>query len=504
MLNKKLLEDNEALSVKMGYTKEFGSLPEKIIQFGEGNFMRAFSDYMIQQLNQKGLFNGRIVAVQPIQYGLAKEINAQDGLYTLIIRGIDKDIKVDDAVVVSSISRCLNPYTDWDKCLECAQNPEIEYVFSNTTEAGIAYNENDKLGDSPQASFPGKLTNYLYHRYCHFNGARDKGMKIFACELVERGGDKLKTIVLKLIDNWNLPADFRKWIEEDNYFLTTLVDRIVSGYPRDEIAQLTERLGYEDKIMCTAECFYLWVIEGPKCIKECIPFVEGGLNVIWTDDVYPYKTRKVRLLNGTHIATVPVGLLYGLDNVYECINHEVIGPFMEKAMYEEILPSIENIDVLILKEFADSVIQRYKNPYINHKLLAISLNSVSKFKERIIPSLIGYKKRFGTIPQKLAFSFAALLAFYKGSEIKNNKLVIDREKGVCEIIDEVDILKYFLNIWKSYDNSNESIDYIVKQVFENKRLWDMDLFEINGLYDIVCKDLKNIIDAGIKQAILKF
>ncbi len=458
---------------------------------------------MIQQLNNKGLFNGRIVAVQPIEYGLTKQINEQDGLYTLIIRGIQDGKQVNDPSIISSISRCINPYVDWEDFLKCAENPEIEYVISNTTEAGIAYKPSDKLDDKPAVSFPGKLTQYLYHRYNHFNGSSESGMIIFACELIDRNGDELKKIVLQLADDWKLPEDFKTWLNEHNYFLTTLVDRIVPGYPKDEIDEITKELGYQDKLISTSECFYLWVIEGPEEIKNCIPFEKAGLNVLWTNDVYPYKTRKVRILNGTHTTTVPVGLLYGVDTVGECINHEVIGKFMKKAMHEEIVPSIEGIDIEMLKEFANSIEDRFKNPHISHSLFSISLNGVSKFKERILPSILGYKKFTNKLPENLTFSLAAMIAFYKGTKIEDGKLVAIREKGEYQISDEKDALEIFKEIWIKYEEKNKDLKYVVETVLQNERLWDMNLLQIEGLYDKVYQDLENILTLGIKESILK-
>ena len=304
-LNRKLLEKDLMLAEKVEYNTKYAQLPEKIIQFGEGNFLRAFSDWMIHKLNKKGLFNGRIVAVQPIEHGLTDVINEQDGLYTVLIRGIQNGENVNKFELVSSVSRCINPYTQWDEYLKCAEDINIKYVFTNTTEAGIAYRGEDKPDDKPPVSFPGKFTRYLYHRYKYFNGSPESGMIVFCEELIERNADKLKEIVLRLSDDWRLPEEFKDWVNKYNYFLTTLVDRIVPGYPGNEAEEQNKRLGYEDRLLCATEPFYLWAVEAPKELRECIPFREAGLNVLWVDDVYPYKTRKVRMLNGVHIATVP-------------------------------------------------------------------------------------------------------------------------------------------------------------------------------------------------------
>lgn len=501
ILNKQNLSENKELSQKVDY-HDFTHLPERIIQFGGGNFIRAFSDWMINELNKQELFNGRIVLVQATPSGKGNEINEQDGLYTVIVRGMKDGKIVDEPNVVSSISRCINPYTEWEEYLKCARDINIKYVFSNTTEAGIVYNPEEKFDEVPISSFPGKLTKYLYERYQYFNGSKESGMVIFPCELIERNGDQLKNIILKISESWGLPDGFSTWINEHNGFFNTLVDRITPGYPKEDAKEVVERLGYEDKLMTTAECFYLWVLEGPLHLKECIPFNKGGLNAIWTNDVYPYKTRKVRMLNGIHIATVPVGLLYGIETVGECIEHSVIGSFMRNTVYNEIIPSIEGVDKSMLVEFGNSMVDRFRNPYIKHKLMTISLNSISKFRERIIPSIIGYKKATGTVPENLAFSFAALIAFYKGEEIRDNLLICKRGNETYEIKDEPYILEFFKNAWSTYDPADENSLYkVVESVLQNKRLWDMDLLEAEGLYEKVSENLMRIMKQGVKKAI---
>lgn len=246
-------------------------LPERVIQFGEGNFLRAFVDWMFDQMNKNNLFNGRIVVVQPIAQGLVDKLNEQDGLYTLLLRGLKDGKATELKEIISSVSRGINPYTEWDEYLACAENPNIEFVVSNTTEAGIAYDKNDSLENKPPVSYPGKLTAYLYHRFNHFNGDPSKGMVIIPCELIDRNGDNLKKIILQLADDWNLSETFKSWIMEHNTFLNTLVDRVVTGYPKDEINAILENLGYNDNLVDTGELFHLWVIEGPKELSERLP-----------------------------------------------------------------------------------------------------------------------------------------------------------------------------------------------------------------------------------------
>ena len=279
---------------------EYKQYPEKVLQFGEGNFLRAFVDWQIDKMNKQAGFNGSVVVVQPIEFGLVDKLNEQDGLYTLYLQGMNEGKAIEEHSVINSISRGINPYTQHAEYLKIAENPELRFVFSNTTEAGIAYDENDKLEDKPQKSFPGKFTALLYHRFKAFNGQKDKGLIIIPCELIDRNGDKLKEIILKFAKLWNLEEGFANWINEANTFCSTLVDRIVPGYPRDTIKEITQELGYVDNLVNVGEHFHLFIIEGPKWIENEFPASKAGLNVKFVEDMTPYRTRKVRILNGSH------------------------------------------------------------------------------------------------------------------------------------------------------------------------------------------------------------
>ena len=292
-------------------------------------------------MNKEADFNGSVVVVQPIEFGLVDKLNEQDGLYTLYLQGMNEGKAIEEHSVINSISRGINPYTQHEEYLKIAENPELRFVFSNTTEAGIAYDENDKLEDKPQKSFPGKLTALLYHRFKTFNGEKDKGLIIIPCELIDRNGEKLKEIILKFAELWNLEEGFANWINEANTFCSTLVDRIVPGYPRDTIKEITEELGYEDNLVNVGEHFHLFVIEGPQWIENEFPVKKAGLNVKFVEDMTPYRTRKVRILNGSHTALVPVAYLYGLDTVAESVDHEVIGKFIKDTIYDEIIPTLD-------------------------------------------------------------------------------------------------------------------------------------------------------------------
>ncbi|PSM57348.1 tagaturonate reductase, partial [Clostridium diolis] len=393
--------------------KEFKTYPEKVLQFGEGNFLRAFVDWQIDKMNDEADFNGSVVVVQPLENGLVDMLNDQDCLYTLYLQGVQNGQASKTHKVINSISRGINPYRDYNEYLKVAENPDLRFIVSNTTEAGIAFDENDTLNGGCQKSYPGKLTAFLYHRFNAFNGDDSKGFIIIPCELIDRNGEKLKEIVLKYAEVWNLGQDFIDWINNANTFCCSLVDRIVPGYPRDTIDEVREELGYDDNLVDVGEIFHLWVIEGPQSIKDELPIEKAGLNVKVVDDMTPYRTRKVRILNGPHTAMVPVAYLYGLETVGEAVDHEVIGRYVHDVIYDEIIETLD-LPHEELVEFADAIIERFQNPYVKHYLMSIALNSLSKYKTRDLPSLTEYLKRKGTLPKKLVFSLASLIEFYKG------------------------------------------------------------------------------------------
>lgn len=500
-LNYHLFESGFAFPEQLQVPVSSASLPEKVIQFGEGNFLRAFVDWLFHRLNEKGLFNGRVVVVQPLPEGLVSLLNEQDGLYTLILRGLHEGAAVQSEEIISSVSRGLNPYTQWEEYLRCAENPEIQFVVSNTTEAGIVFDPGDSLQSKPPRSFPGKLTAFLYHRFKHFQGERDKGMVLLPCELIERNGDTLKEVLLRLATAWALPAEFKRWLKEENLFLNTLVDRVVTGYPESEAEQLAQRLGYRDRLLVTGERFHLWVIEGPAELKERLPFAEAGLKVIWTDDLAPYRTRKVRILNGAHTAAVPAAFLYGLETVGEMVAHPLLGRYTRELIYDEIIPSI-GLESEMLQEFAGAVWERFHNPYLEHRLQSILLNSVSKFTARVLPSIEGYRERRGLLPPKLSFSLAALIALYRG-RIEGAQLRSHREKGPYLLRDDPRALELLSSLWARCDCSAEATGGLVEKALGSASLWGRDLNEIPGLARAVAAHLEVIVEAGLEQALLR-
>ena len=369
--------------------------PEKIIQFGEGNFLRAFVDWIIWKTDKATDFNAGVVVVQPIDRGMVDVLNEQDGLYHLNLQGIDKGTPVDSLDMIDVISRGINPYRDFDSYISLAENPDIRFVISNTTEAGIAFDPSCRLEDRPASSYPGKLTQLLYHRYEFFKGDKSKGLLIFPCELIFLNGKELRKCIRQYIDLWNLGDGFRDWFETACGVYCTLVDRIVPGYPKDNIDELLARAGYEDRLVVKAEIFHLWVIEAPESVAREFPADKAGLNVLFVPSEAPYHERKVTLLNGPHTVLSPVGYLSGLDTVKECVEDPLIGKFVRKVMYDELIETLD-LPMSELKQFADAVIERFVNPYVKHFVTSIMLNSFPKYKTRDLPGLKTYLNRKGT------------------------------------------------------------------------------------------------------------
>lgn len=377
--------------------------PERVIQFGEGGFLRGFADWMLQKLNDSGLFSGSVVVVQPIAQGMCTKLAGQDCMYTHVMRGLEKGEPTVVTDVVNVISRCIEPYKDFQAFLALADNPCFRFVISNTTESGIAYHPGDTPLDSPPVSFPAKLACLLYRRYQN----QMDGFIFLPCELIDQNGKKLKELILRYAMDWKLGDGFAQWIEGKNIFCNTLVDRIVTGRPAEDLG-----LPYLDEMANTSELFHLWVIEGPTAVREELPLDRAGLNVVWTDQLERYRTRKVRILNGAHTSLVAYAMLRGFETVGDCMRDPEMVSFLKQCIYEEIIPTLD-LPKTELTEYADSVLERFANPFICHKLASIALNSVSKFKVRVLPSILEYKKRYGSYPICLMRGFAALLEFYQ-------------------------------------------------------------------------------------------
>ena len=464
--------------------------PERVLQFGEGNFLRAFVDYFIDMMNEKADFNSKVVLCQPIAPGLADMINEQEGLYTLFLRGFENGKKVNDKRVISCVSRCLNPYKDYDAVLACAKNPDLRFIACNTTEAGITYDPACSFTDVPADSYPGKLTQFLYKRFETFGKEPGKGFVILSCELIDNNGKELEKCVLQYAEKWKLGEEFTSWIKQENIFCSTLVDRIVTGYPRNEASSICEELGYQDNIIDTGEVFGFWVIEGPESLKKELPFEKAGLPVLITDDHKPYKQKKVRILNGAHTSFVLGAYLAGQDIVRDCMEDEVICGFMNKTIYDEIIPTL-TLPREELMSFAASVTERFKNPFIDHALLAISLNSTSKWKARVMPSLKGYIANTGRLPKCITASFAFYIAFYRGTELTEEGLTAARPAGnEYTVKDDRPILQFY------YDHRNDDVKTLVHAVCVNEEFWGEDLSAIAGFEDAVAGYVAAIEEKG--------
>lgn len=465
--------------------------PERIIQFGEGNFLRAFVDWQIDLLNEHTDLNAGVVIVRPIQSDFPPSLNTQDGLYTTIIRGLNEQGEaVSDARLIRSVNREISVYDRYDEFLKLAHNPDMRFVFSNTTEAGISYHADDKFDDAPAVSYPAKLTRLLFERYSHFNGALDKGWVIIPCELIDYNGDALRELVLRYAREWALPADFTRWLNDANTFCSTLVDRIVTGYPRDEAAALEAGLGYRDGFLDTAEHFYLFVIQGPQSLAAELRLDKFPLNVLIVDDIKPYKERKVAILNGAHTALVPVAFQAGLDTVGEAMNDAEVCAFVEQAIYQEIIPVLD-LPRDELECFASAVTGRFRNPYIKHQLLSIALNGMTKFRTRILPQLLAGQKATGKLPARLTFALAALITFYRG----------ERGGESYPVQDDAHWIERYQQLWSQHRDKQISTCDLVNAVLSVSEHWEQDLTQVQGLVEQVSLDLDAILHHGMRAAV---
>lgn len=467
--------------------------PEKILQFGEGNFLRAFVDWMVDKMNKKAGFNAGVTVIQPIEQGLAGLLNSQDGLYHVYLQGIKNGKPVREVTMIDCISRALNPYTQFDEYFKIVENPELRFIVSNTTEAGIAFDEDDTLDMCPQRSFPGKVTALLYRRFKVFAGAPDKGFAIICCELIEHNGDMLKKCVLQYAGKWGLEQEFIDWVTGANAFCSTLVDRIVPGFPKDKIKQIHRELGYNDQLVVEGELFHLWVIEAPAWVEKEFPAKKAGLNVIFTNDMTPYRDRKVRILNGAHTASFAISYLYGVETVQESVEDAVISRFIKQVIFDEICPNV-NLPQNEVKEFAEEVLDRFYNPYVRHFWKSIALNSMSKWETRVLPSLLDYRAKTNLLPKKIVFSLAALIAYYKG----------EYRGRVIGVEDSEDILDLYKDAWTGYDGSYQATESVVRKVLSYRKNWKMDLNEVEGLTALTAGYLFAIQKQGMREALTGF
>ena len=435
------------------------------IQFGEGNFLRAFVDYCIQILNDKTSFSGKVNIIQPLPEGMIEQLKIQNGKYNLFHEGIIQGKTIRDRMQINCVKQMNNPYQEFDQFLELAENENLTFVFSNTTEAGIVLDTKDQFTGKPPRSFPGKLTRLLHHRYKTFNGDPSKVLHIMPSELIEQNGTKLKKIILELSKIWKLEDHFISWINQ-NHFYNTLVDRIVPGFPKKDLDFYKKELFFDDQLIVTCEPFFLWVIEGNPELLKIFPLDQlKEIDVKVVPDLGIFRTRKVRILNGSHTTMVPVGLLHGTKTVSDILKNDFLKTFLSQTLFDEIIPSVD-LDKQQLNDYAHSVLERFSNPFIIHKLESISLNSISKFKVRVLPSLISYFRKQRKVPKNLTFSMAALIYFY-GKEVS---------KHPYPLKDDPEIIAFFNKIW-----SERNIEKVVLETLSNTDLWDKNLAEISPL-----------------------
>lgn len=452
--------------------------PNKVIQFGEGNFLRAFIDWQIHQMNKQGLFKGGVQVVQPLPVGRIKNLDAQDDLYTVLLEGILNGKKVQSHEIIESINGTVNPFTDFDKYMALAEDDNIEVIFSNTTEAGIQFVKTDTIDNvkqGKQSSYPAKLTVLLYHRF----QLGKKGFHIIPCELINHNGDALKKAILQYADLWNLGQDFVDWINNDNEFYSTLVDRIVPGYPADRAADLEKEWGYKDQNMVKTEPFLIFVIEGNKDIEKVLPLKEAGINLVVTDDMQPYRNRKVSLLNGPHTTMSPIGRLAGLETVGQVMADKDFYQFIDDEMHKEIIPVVP-LPKNQLESYAKGIQERFENPYVKHQLSALALNSISKYAARLLPNYKRYYKKFNKLPKRMTLALAAYLWIYNG-------------KSKFEINDTADVTAGFKKI--------QGKDDFIHLALSNPDFWGEDLTQIPRLEDLVTKYYNEIGEKGTRQIV---
>lgn len=461
--------------------------PERIIQFGEGNFLRAFVDWIIFNMNEKTDFNSSVVVVQPIERGMIDMLNGQDCLYHVNLQGLDKGEVVNDLTKIDVISRALNPYTDNDAFMALADQPEMRFVISNTTEAGIAFDPTCRLDDAPASSYPGKLTQLLYRRFTTFKGDMTKGLIIFPCELIFLNGHRLKETIYQYIELWQLGEEFKNWFEKACGVYATLVDRIVPGFPRKDIDAIKEKLQYDDNLVVQAEIFHLWVIEAPQEVAAEFPADKAGLNVLFVPSEEPYHERKVTLLNGPHTVLSPVAYLSGLNIVREACQHPVIGRYINKVMFEELLETL-NLPKDELVQFGKDVLDRFNNPFVDHQVTSIMLNSFPKYQTRDLPGLKVYLERKGVLPQGLVLGLAAIITYYKGGVRKDGAEIVPN--------DAQDIMDMLRDLW-----SSGSTQKVTEGVLAAENIWGENLNNIPGLTDAVKGYLDDIQEKGMLETV---
>ena len=462
------------------------SRPIKILQFGQGNFMRGFFDWKVDLLNERTGLDAGVVIVRPRGGSATPLLDVQDGLFTVLVNGLDEaGATVSEQRLVTCVQREIDPATMYADYLALASNPDLRFIVSNTTEAGIVTNDTDRFEDAPPVAFPAKLAQFLLARFDAFKGAADKGLIVLPCELIDQNGPALKAAVLHFARLWQRDPAFAEWVERACTFCSTLVDRIVTGKPADAAA-IEASLGYRDQFMVAAEYYYLFVIEGPQSMAEELKLAGANLNILLVDDIKPFKQRKVGILNGGHTALVPVALLAGLEEVGQAVEDPQVGAWLRAAIDGEIIPALP-MERGGLEAFAKDVILRFRNPAINHKLASIALNSWSKFAARIMPQLIRYAELHdGALPQRLVTALAATMLLYRG--------------GVVTLADDPATLAWYAHAWEAVQAGQMTQAELVRGWLACERVWGRDLNQVDGLADAVTSALALIDSDGMRAA----
>ena len=468
--------------------------PIKFVQFGEGNFLRAFVDWMIQEMNDAGVYHGDVAVVQPLEGGRVAELAEQDGLYTLIQEGMQNGEFVSKSQIIDVLRRFNDPYKDYEGFLKLAEIDTLEFIVSNTTEAGITLDETDSINNTPPKTFPGKILAFLKHRYDTFEGDMNKGLFIVPCELIDNNGDELYKCVKRLAELHHLDTKFMIWLEQANTFTNTLVDRIVPGYPATRIDEFTTKFGYIDNNMVLGEVFHLWVIEDRNGISKILRGQDAGLNMVFTDDIKPYKVRKVRILNGVHTLLVPPAYLKGIDTVRETMMDELMLNYINQTVEKEMIPATDHyLEEEELKQFANEVFDRFNNPQVRHELMSIALNSTSKFKTRLLPTALDYVEKYGEFPNRIGFSLASLLVFYRGK----------RGEESITVNDSKEFLDFYESVWSQYDSGKITVRELVEMFLGLESHWEVDLNTISNLTDEVTCLVEDILINGMEATLKK-
>jgi tagaturonate reductase len=471
-------------------TVETITYPERILQFGEGNFLRTFIDWIINNMNKETDFKSSVVAVQPIEHGLAELINAQDGLYHIQLKGIKDGKATEKTELIDCISRAINPYSQTEDYQKLVISEDLQFVVSNTTEAGISWKEEEFIKNGIQDSFPAKITNLLFKRFETFDGDTEKGLVFFCCELIENNASKLKELVLKHTSNWDLGEEFTEWINSSCKFCNTLVDRIVPGYPKNNIKEIQQEIGYEDHLVSIGELFHLWVVEADEEIAKRFPANKLSSDIKFVESMKTYREQKVKILNGTHTASMALSRLNNVETVQDSVEHKVLGDFMKIIIESEIAPTIV-ADEKDLEVYASKIIERFHNPFIRHEWKSISLNSISKWTARDLPTLKQYKELKGEVPKLLSLSLSALILYYK-SEFNGLNF---------ELLDDQENIDFFTKTWESYSSNGKNLIELIHAILSNNKIWQEDLTKIEGLEEQVLIHIINLMEKGVETTI---